>query len=561
MPDMRFDRTSENDPEKDKDLRQQRDRFVAFSFASSDLFLEVDEHDRISYALGAGRGLLGVEDKDLTGMNWLDVFAPIDRPTVVAMRSRAKPVKRCGPILVKLDESLGESKSVIITGIRMPQSETFYVTLAHTSILTARAGMTQREIEERELLDRDSFINVAREALNTARSIGTDVDLTLLDLGDTETARETWGEDRWQAMTETITGFLRSKSVDGNTAAEITEGRYSIVHDREIDGEYLREQIEVLSQETDPDGHGLRIAGKTVTSDLASLSDREATKALIYTINEFERKGTALNIQTLNSGFKAYVSANAQKITQFKSIIKQLSFNLHFQPIVNMQNYEAAHFEMLTRFSGDGSTAEWIAFGEDIGLASEFDMAVVERVLNYLLYKSPGRRSKFAVNISGQSIQSDIFCDDFYRKMKTNAETLSERLIFEITESSMIENLDMVNNQILALQRLGYKICLDDFGAGAASFQYLQRLHVDYVKIDGSYTRRLIKSERDSAMIKNLIRMCHDLNVKTVVEMIEEADQAYMLKHMGADYGQGYLFSPARPKPEYTPPKNLHFKE
>ena len=123
--------------------------------------------------------------------------------------------------------------------------------------------------------------------------------------------------------------------------------------------------------------------------------------------------------------------------------------------------------------------------------------------------------------------------------------------MFEITESTTIQDLDMVNHFIRILQDEGYKVCLDDFGAGSASFQYLHQLNVDYVKIDGSYTRKLLSSERDAIMLKNLSQMCMDLNIKVIAEMVEQEEQAERLRNMGIGYGQGYLFGKAKPSPEY----------
>ncbi|NCC22139.1 MAG: EAL domain-containing protein [Alphaproteobacteria bacterium] len=541
----------------EKSIKQQRDRFLAFSFASSDLLIEISPNGQVQYALGAAKGITGLEDANLIGRHWLDLFTKVDRPTLVALRSKARPVQRCGPILVTLDKSLGENRKAVLTGIRMPDDDRFYLTLGFTSVLLAKTGDILRISEETDLLDKDTFLHAACEAIDLARSLKQNIDLTLIDLSDVEAFKDRVGKSGWRKFTDTVGGLLRSKSVDGQSAAEVAEGRYSILHDKDIEAEGLRAQIEEIAREQDMEGVEVTVSSKTVTSDLQELSERETTKALIYTINEFQRRGTELTIKTLNNGFNAYVSANARKIAEFKQIISQLNFNMYFQPIVDLNNgYEAIHFEMLSRFLDGGSTLEWVMFGEDIGLAPDFDMAVLDRVINYLKYKSSGRRSKFAVNISGQSIQSDQFFDQLLDKLKAY-KSLSERLMFEITESNQIRDLDKVGNFISVLRSEGFQMCLDDFGAGAASFQYLQALHVDYLKIDGQYTKRMLISDRDTAMVKNLVAMCRDLGIKVVAEMVETEEQVYRLRHIGCHYAQGYLFAKPGPKPEYTPPTKL----
>ena len=130
---------------------------------------------------------------------------------------------------------------------------------------------------------------------------------------------------------------------------------------------------------------------------------------------------------------------------------------------------------------------------------------------------------------------------------------LAKRIIFEITESTTIKELDLVNNFIKVLQDRGFKVCLDDFGAGSASFQYLQKLHVDYLKIDGQYTRKLLTSQRDAVMVKNLARMCQDLGITAIAEVVESPEQAALIKEMGIPLAQGFLYSKPLLKPDFDP--------
>lgn len=537
---------------KDKDIKAQRDRFLAFSFASADLFMEVAENGEITYALGAAKSLTGIDHTTLKGKNWLDVFRRSDRMTLTALRKNARPGQRGGPLAVMMDEELGVTQQAIITGIKMPGSDVFYVTIGFTSALMKELADKTQEQQEYELLDKDSFLYAAKEALDTARALGENLDMTLLDIANAKDIRHKLGDETWASFTEAVTNLLGGHSIDGHAVAEIGDGRYGVIHDVSIDSHMLCQELEILARQTDPDGEGFAIKGKTVSADLQSLSERETMKALIYTINEFERKGTAFNVETLNTGFKAYLSANAQKIHQFKTMVAQLSFDFEFHPIVDLKTFELSHFEMLSRFREEGSTREWVAFAEDIGMAADFDIAVCERAINYLLYKSAGHGTKFAINLSGQSMQNEQFFKTLLAKLSMH-KNLSNRMIFEITESSLITELDLVNHFIQTLQKNGFKVCLDDFGAGAGSIQHLQQLHVDYVKIDGQYTQKLLTSDRDAVLIKNLAQMCDDLEIQVIAERIEEKEQLEALKNMGIPLGQGFYFARPSNKPSYDP--------
>ena len=468
------------------------------------------------------------------------------------MHSRARDAERCGPYLVTLDETLGNGQRAILTAIKMPGQDKLYITLGFSNAMMVQLSGEMLARDEYELLDKDHFLIAAKDAIDVARTMGQDLDMTLLDIENIAEIKDKMGDEWWGNFRSAVTELLCSHSADGQSAAEIDIGRYSIIHDKSITTDSLLNQLTALAQQQAPDEENFEIKSKTVQADIQSLSERETSKALVYTINEFERKGTTLNIETLNSGFKAYVTANAHKIQQFKTMVEQLSFDFHYQPIVDIETLEVSHYEMLARFKDQGSTQEWVIFGEDIGMAADLDIAVCERAINYLLYKSQGRNTKFAINLSGQSMQNEQFFKTLIAKLDLH-QHLAKRIIFEITESTTIKELDLVNNFIKVLQDRGFKVCLDDFGAGSASFQYLQKLHVDYLKIDGQYTRKLLTSQRDAVMVKNLARMCQDLGITAIAEVVESPEQAALIKEMGIPLAQGFLYSKPLLKPDFDP--------
>ncbi len=531
-------------------IKKQRDQFLAFAFASADLFIEVSEEGKVIFTLGAAKGMTGIDDKELKGKKWLDLFSAYDMQQLLHLYENAKPGKRCGPLLIDLNEMITKRKA-IFTGIKMPGSNSFYITLGLSNLTMSKIAGTSAK-HSGDLLDRSTFIDAAQDTFEFARSVGQDVDMTVLDFAPTEADRKRLGEENWGSLLDSIGNFLQSQAIDGAAAAQVGLGRYSVIHDKDINGDFIREKIEKIALENDPSGEGLTIKSKTITSDLSSLSERDAAKALIYTINEFERKGADLTIENLNSGFKAYADANAEKIKEFQSLIDRLDFKMHYQPVVDIKTQEVSHYEMLARFN-NGDTLEWVTFGEDIGMAAKFDAAVCELAINNIMRKFAGSRSKFSVNLSGQSIEDEAFFEKL-QKMLKQEKNLHERLMFEITESTHMKDLNKVNNFIEALQADGYKVALDDFGAGAASFQYLQKLKIDTVKIDGKYIRKLLSSSRDAAMVKNLVQMCKDLNIEVIAEYVEEQEQADKLQEMGVKYGQGFLFGMAQSAPDYKPP-------
>ncbi|MBX2834338.1 MAG: PAS domain-containing protein, partial [Micavibrio sp.] len=103
----------------DAKLKKQRDQFLAFAFASADLFLEISESGKITFALGASKGMTGITDKEMMGMNWLSLFSAFDQAKLIDRLENARLGKRWGPELVDLNEDIIKRKG-IITGIKMP---------------------------------------------------------------------------------------------------------------------------------------------------------------------------------------------------------------------------------------------------------------------------------------------------------------------------------------------------------------------------------------------------------------------------------------------------------
>jgi len=266
----------------------------------------------------------------------------------------------------------------------------------------------------------------------------------------------------------------------------------------------------------------------------------------MYTLKKLENSGIRDISDNLKDSFEDYLKENASKIIELKKCISRQEFKIFFQPIVSLSTHEISHHEVLMRFDKETSPYELIVMGEEVGIAADVDLAVCRQTIKYIDMNKHKKVGKLAVNISGSSIQNDIFMNSLTKTLKEYPKE-SGHLIFEITESSEIKDLERVNKFIQSLRELKHTVCLDDFGSGAASFQYLQKMEVDGVKIDGSFVKEILVSPRYSTMVKNITKMCHELNIYVVAEMIETKAQEDLLLSIGVDKGQGWLYSKAMP--------------
>ncbi|MNS76297.1 Cyclic di-GMP phosphodiesterase YfgF [compost metagenome] len=128
------------------------------------------------------------------------------------------------------------------------------------------------------------------------------------------------------------------------------------------------------------------------------------------------------------------------------------------------------------------------------------------------------------------------------------------RLIVEVTETAALADIAAANRRLSALRDAGIKVCIDDFGAGSAAFDYLRGLSVDAVKIDGAFVRDIDRDARTRTLIGHLVELCGSLGMTTIAEMIETEDAARAVQDLGVNYGQGWLFGRAEAEPVTTGP-------
>ena len=154
---------------------------------------------------------------------------------------------------------------------------------------------------------------------------------------------------------------------------------------------------------------------------------------------------------------------------------------------------------------------------------------------------------RLAVNVSGRTMGSP----DFFRSIAAlvSKGSVAKRLMLEVTESAAIDDMALAEKHVQAMRALGVQVCLDDFGAGAASFAYLHQLSVDVVKIDGSYVRELTSTGRGDTLIRHLVGMCHELGVTVVAEMVETQAVEDVLRRAGVDFAQGWLYGQPTAEP------------
>ena len=442
--------------------------------------------------------------------------------------------------------------NVMLGGCRLPTPrESYKITL---TVLTARMPVDVRpgnRDASTGLLGKDEFAKLAEEKLRAPGNF----QLSLVEVGGMEAVRERADEELAEGFLAAVGRHLRAQSSDGDSAGQISGGKFGIIHQGNFDASALYHQIAELASAAQIDD--ITVDASTVDLDAGALSEADAARTVLYAINSFStsQKGE-FTLASLADGFRHLVAETAAKVRDLRGRVATQDFNLVFQPIVEIHSRAIHHYEALSRFNGTTAqgacgTAGVIAFAEQLGVVAEFDLAVCERVIDLLeKLRSQAAGLSIAVNISGRSLESELFAGQLDTLLRDHT-GITGNLMVEITESAYIVRMAEVQKLLATLQRRGVRVCLDDFGAGAASFHYLNALPVDFVKIDGRYIRNALENRRDKAFLKAMAKLCYELGTATVAEMVETEEQAVAMADMGVGYGQGYLFG--KPTPELLP--------
>lgn len=544
-------------------IKAERDRYVSLAFTWADLLFELDRDFTIVFAAGATRAFFGQSSDALVGGSFRDLVALPDAPKI---GETLKKILHTGRVQEEFIRVVGPDKSWLYVALSAyclgGDDDHLFVAMRKTTSAAARANLPDQR-SENGLFDSASFADIAANRIKALRASGEDADVTVVSLPSITDIQKRIDEKSQNNLEKAVGQMLQSYSVGGDTAAKIGNGVFSLLHGTETPISEIVRKVEEITKTMDPAGRGSKVEAATVPmAEVASVSEDDLVKGLGYMMTKFSDSVAAgVGLEDLATNMNTLINEAAAKVTQFKQIILQAEFYVALQPIIHIYTGEIHHYEALCRFDAKPGESPFksITFAEETGLIHEFDIAMAKKVIDWI-GKFPRNNTKYrvAVNVSGFSMGQPSYLDTLMQLLRDNAWTQG-KLMFEITESSRMSNLDQANNFIQTLRKRGYHICLDDFGAGAASFQYLSVLDVDVVKLDGSAIKNAQRAPKGRAFLSALTELCRRMTVETIAEMVDSIESLDFCRDCGCNYVQGYLFGkPSKEVKDFTPLPQSH---
>ena len=250
-------------------------------------------------------------------------------------------------------------------------------------------------------------------------------------------------------------------------------------------------------------------------------------------------------------GFAAYMKSPQRETARLRlmniadevvAALNEKRLVFAYQPIICAKTRDVKHHECLLRMvKPDGTIAsagQFIPAAEQLGLVRLVDRHALEMTVA-CLHANP--TASLSVNVSGTTAGDPSWLQSFVTYVRANQQ-VAKRIIVELTETAALNDFEEIARFVANLREMGCKVAIDDFGAGFTSFRNLQMLHVDMVKIDGSYVKGLVQSPDNQIFVRTLVDLAKNFNLKTVAEWVGSDEEAALLESFGVDYFQGFHF-------------------
>ena len=263
----------------------------------------------------------------------------------------------------------------------------------------------------------------------------------------------------------------------------------------------------------------------------------------------------AVAVHNFNRDLQQSLQQQTERNEQIRGWILNNQIELFAQAIHPVQSNSAAHeldFEVLCRLRDDEgklvSPVEFFEVANQTGLSIQLDQQIITAVFDWFKLRPDALAvtRKCAINLASATLSDPEFMP-FIRQLMRAHNIVAQKFCFEITESNVINDVDQSRSIVQDLRAAGFRVSIDDFGTGFATYSYLKRYQIDEIKIDGTFVTALGDSAIDIEIVQSIVRVAKMLNVKTVAEFVASDELRTQVALLGVDFVQGYAIGMPQP--------------
>lgn len=396
-----------------------------------------------------------------------------------------------------------------------------------------------------------------QHALKIAQRNNQLISLMFLDLNNFKQVNDSLGHLTGDKLLKAVAYRLKSAMRPSDTVARLSGDEFAIlienVSDKEEIVEHAGSVLDAFKQPISIDEHELGITA-SIGIAIAPTDDTEPNHLIRdadTAMYEAKRKGTGAYCF-----FSAELTKRAKQQLRLKSrlrlAVEHEEFLFHYQPVVHSKNKSLRCVEALIRWQPVNDTLQlpdsFLPTLMEMKIGKQLTPFLLEQIgyAQFLAKEQLGIPLTASINMSVSALRN-VATHDAILQYFRNSSVITEQLIIEITEDTLVEDLSTATNLLNKFKMLGMQIALDDFGTGQSSLNHLRSFPFDIIKIDREFVHDIMTDPNDASLIRVIIQMAHNFGMKVVAEGAETKDQYEYLLDAGCDFIQGFYISKPLP--------------
>jgi len=552
-----------------------RPRAMATLDAMGEGVITVDTDGHIDYVNHAATQLLGQRFDQVVGKSFPDVASLVEEadrrslgdPVGKALTSGSRISVGKRAVLVPAAGAPERSVEISVSPLRFDGAAIAGVVIVLHDTSELRGLTRQMSYQASHdaltgLVNRREFERRLQEAMDSARAGDVSHALAYLDLDRFKVVNDTCGHTAGDNMLREVASLIKDAVRDSDTVGRIGGDEFALLlvgcpleKARQIADDVVRSVNDYRFVWKDKIFNiGVSVGLVEIGRDGATIEDIiNSADSACYIAKK--QGGVHVHVYSAREEASARHRGEIHWLQKLQAALRDNAFELYFQPIVHAQRggERGPALEVFVRLKAENGqpgtpTSEFIRAAERYRLMPHIDRWVVQAVLSALGrggLKLPEGRT-IAINIAGQTLGDSEFLE-FVVDCFDHTGASPGEICFEVTESSVVANMDHARRFIEVLHGMGCEFALDDFGSGLSSFSNLKTLPMDYLKIDGSFIHNLAVDSVNQAVVAAMIELSRSLNFRVVAEQVEDQRSLDAVKRMGIDFVQGFIVG--RPQP------------